>query len=89
MQAILTKTIQATQTKPTRIKAECGRGSIIISWPDKKSEEQCHITAALALITKFVEEDTSRHGAEYENPWQKPFVSGCLKSLDWAHVYIS
>lgn len=88
MQAILTKTIQATSNKPTRIKAICGRGSLTISWPSG-NEEQCHKTAALELIKKFVAEDAVRHGGEYENPWNKPFVSGCLPDLNWAHVFLA
>lgn len=87
MQAITTKYLPATNFKGSRIKAECERGSITISYPDELSGDACHIAAVDALIAKFVKEDAARYGTE-RNPWTKPRACGQMKSGDYAHVFI-
>lgn len=94
MQAIETKLIPATNTKPTRIKASCERGSIMVS-ADSLSGDQAngsdstHIAAAKALVAKFVKEDERDYGSTPEsNPWARPFVTGGTKE-GYAHVFLS
>lgn len=54
-QAITTKFIPATNTKPARVKATTEAGSVIVSFHTDKSEttEERHIAAAKALAEKF------------------------------------
>lgn len=53
MQAIVTKFISPTNHRPSRIKAECDAGSIIISADSAASNEDAHMLAALALVRKL------------------------------------
>lgn len=87
MQAIETKYIPAANTRGSRIKAECDRGSITIGYPHDLSGDACHIAAADALVEKFVKEDAARYGTN-KNPWSKPRVCGGLKSGHYAHVFV-
>lgn len=93
MQAIQTKWIPFTQTKPSRIIAKCGRGRIIVSEPIGVSSysDEMHVFAAKELIKKFVAEDASheKHPTPpNENPWNKPFVTGELTDRTRVHVFI-
>ena len=56
-QAIVTRYIGPTNTKPSRIKATCDRGSITISYPYDVSGADCHAVAVRALLAKFAKED--------------------------------
>lgn len=89
MQAIVTKYLPATNTKGSRIKAQCARGSLTVSYPHELSGEACHIYAAKQLIAKFVAEDAKKYGTDTETRvgWNFPFVSGCLPSGNYAHVF--
>lgn len=87
MQAILTKYLCATNTRGSRIKASCERGSITISYPDELSGDAVHIAAKDALVAKFVKEDAKRYGSE-RNPWSRPTVCGWLSSGEAVHVYV-
>ena len=85
-QAILTKYLPPTFTRPSRMKATCGRGSLTLSCeaipgPDK------HVTIANALIAKFVKEDEGRY-AKGKNPWAAPRICGCLPNGNYAHVFV-
>lgn len=53
MQAIITKYIGPTDTKPSRIKAACGAGSITIGYPHDLSGQAVHRAAAEALAVKL------------------------------------
>ena len=92
MQAIETKLIPATNTKPTRIKARCDRGSIILSADSLSGDqmndsESTHRAAARALIARFVAEDQEQYGTPPDkNPWSWPFVTGGTRE-GYAHVY--
>jgi len=92
MQAIETKLISATNTKPTRIKASCERGSIIvsadsISGDQMNGSESTHVRAADLLVRKFAEEDLKEYGTPInENPWTWPRVVGGTKK-GYAHVF--
>jgi hypothetical protein len=53
MQAIVTKYIGPTDTKPGRIKASCEAGSIIVSYDFEGGVEDCHRRAAEKLQAKL------------------------------------
>lgn len=53
MQAIQTKYLSATNTKPSRIKAWCQAGSLTISYPHEHDEANAHYSAAQALLVKL------------------------------------
>lgn len=50
MQAIKTKYLPATNTKPSRIKAECEAGSITISYDHNLNIDELHLKAAKELL---------------------------------------
>ena len=56
-QAIVTRYIGPTNTKPSRIKATCDRASIIITFPQGESIVDAHAAAVRALLAKFAAED--------------------------------
>ena len=89
MQAILTKYIPETNTKPSRIKASCDRGSLTISYPhDQPNTEAAHVHAANVLCLKFAQEDQERHG-EIFGPWTKQKAFGGLpKNGGYVHVFV-
>lgn len=93
MQAIETKLIPATNTKPTRIKASCERGSIIVSadalsGDQANGSESTHVKAAQLLVEKFIKEDSKRYGSDPKiNPWSAPRVVGGTKE-GYAHVFV-
>ena len=92
MQAIETKLIPATNTKPTRIKASCDRGSIIVSTDSLSGDqangsESTHVKAAQALVDRFCAEDLKEYGTPIEkNPWMFSRVVGGTKE-GYAHVF--
>ena len=88
MQAIITKYLSATNTRGSRIKATCDRGSIIVSYPHELSGSDVHVFAANALVARFADEDSKTYGTpRNENPWLHPRVCGGLPSGDVAHVF--
>ncbi len=88
MQAIQTKWIPATNTKPYRLKAWCERGSVTISQPDEVTGERAHVYAADKLVEKFVSEDEKRYAGQRENnPWSTRRVCGGLPDGTMAHVF--
>ncbi len=91
MQAIVTRVIPATNTKPTRIKASCARGSLVVA-PNMnnygETSEQAHEFVARYLTRKFALADREQYGTPIEaNPWERPFVTGSLPSGDYVHVF--
>ena len=56
-QAISTHYLCPTNTKPSRIRASCDRGSIVISHPMEESGADAHAAAVRALLAKFAAED--------------------------------
>ena len=60
-QAIETRYIGPTNTKPGRIKAECWGGSATISYPHELNSDEAHRAAAQALIDKMTAL-ANRHG---------------------------
>jgi len=89
MQAITTKYLPATNTRPSRIKATCDRGSITIPYPHELSGDAVHIAAVRALVDGFGAEDLAQYGTPKDgNPWNRPFATGTLSDGTVAHVFI-
>lgn len=101
MQAIQTRYLPATNTKPARIKATCSRGSVTLSWSEAESmidrsihhevmtdEQAAHRAVADNLCCRFAEQDWKTRGEPLNgNPWLFPKASGCLPDGSWAHVF--
>jgi hypothetical protein len=89
MQAIVTKILPATNTKPMRVKAFCSRGSIILSRSEIENcfLEDVHKAACQALVDKFAKEDSKRIPVK-ENAWLRPKATGQLPDNAFAHVFI-
>lgn len=88
-QAIQTRVIPATNTKPTRIKATCERGSLTLSWDslDGNRVEEKHHEVAKKLAQKFVTEDEKEWGKGHSS-WDYPLVTGALKD-SYVHVFVN
>jgi hypothetical protein len=89
MQSIQTKFLSATDSKGSRIKAKCARGSITIPFPHELTGDAIHRAAVLALVTRFLDEDSSRDITRETNFWNREFVSGSLPDGSMAHVFLS
>jgi len=88
MQAIQSKYLPATNSRGSRIKATCERGSITIPYPHDLSGDECHRFAVTALVWKFIEEDKVKYATPpASNSWGRPFVTGCLPDGSFAHVF--
>lgn len=89
MQAIVTRYVPATNTKPSRIKASCARGSVVVSYPHELSGEAVHSYGADSLVAKFVALDAKEYGTSSEkNPWNRKRIIGSLPSGEMAHVFV-
>jgi len=87
MQAIQTKVLPTANTRGTRIKATCARGSITISYPDL-SDDKAHREAVRCLVQGFTLEDLNLYGSPVDgNPWNRNYVTGQLPDGSYAHVY--
>jgi len=75
-QAITTKSIPATNTKPARIKAKCCGGSITISRHVCDNYEEAEKIAVRKLMEKLGFDPTL------------DFVSGIIDSGDTVHVFL-
>jgi len=72
-QAIETKYLPWTNTKPMRVKAYCQAGSLTLEWDDGLSANGNHIRAARALADKL--------------GWEEPFSGGWLKNSHAVFVF--
>lgn len=73
MQAIQTKVITVTSTRPTRIKAWCAGGSLTMTYPSGHDNPQsAHRVVAQALVEKL--------------GWGYALKGGCLPSGDYCFV---
>ncbi len=89
MQSIQTKYLPATNTRGSRIKATCERGSITIDYPHELSGDEVHREAVRQLLERFVSEDwAERSIPPSQNPWKRDFVSGSLPDGTMAHVLL-
>jgi hypothetical protein len=84
MQAIITRYLPPTQTKPARLKAFCSRGSITVT--EDCSREHAHIMAAKILINKFRIEDDNAANKTNSSKWSLTFVTGMMPSGDYCHL---
>jgi hypothetical protein len=89
MQSIQTKFLSATDSKGSRIKAKCARGSIVIPLDYGLSGDDIHRAAVMALILRFLDEDESKGTPRETNFWSRAFVSGSLPDGSMAHVFLS
>lgn len=88
MQAILTRYLPPTNTKPSRIVASCERGRIVVSYDQAESQEGAHRYAAKLSVSRFATEDFTNYRTKpEENPWKRDFVTGGLPNGDFAHVF--
>jgi hypothetical protein len=88
MQAIVTRFLPATNTKPTRIKAMCERGSIVVPYNHTGTGDAAHRETARALCNRFCREDEKEYKTPFkENPWNRDFVTGQIPSGDYVHVF--
>jgi hypothetical protein len=89
MQAIHSKYLPATESKGSRIKATCERGSITIPYPHELSGNECHREAVRQLVAQFLQEDQEDGICKdsSQNIWARQFVTGCLPDGSFAHVF--
>lgn len=89
MQAIVTKFLCPTNHRGARIKAECERGSVVVSADTGGDFDSRHAAAAQKLVEKFAAEDLSEYGTpRSENPWIKlPRVMGWIRTGEAAHIF--
>ena len=89
MQAIQTKFIPATNTRGSRIKATCARGSAQFAYPHELNQSDVHQWAAKELCKRFAAQDVKQYGTPMEkNPWIWPTVCGGLKDGTEVHVFL-
>lgn len=104
MQAIQTKYIPATSTKPSRIKAWCDRGSLTISYPHEApgGAEGAHTAAARQFVERLIAEnlagwkiaderypmDKRRNYTRSDSPWSSPMICGGLTSGGFCFVFV-
>jgi len=88
MQAILTKYIPVTNTRGSRIKAICERGSATIPYPHHLSGDEVHRAAAQALLDRFMLQDENKGIRWEDSSWNRQFATGCLPSGDYCHVLV-
>jgi hypothetical protein len=90
MQSIETKYLPCTNTRGSRIKAECVAGNITIPYPHAENIDGAHILAAKELCRKLAERNVKEYGGKLEDePWLRPFVTGTIKNGNFVHVFIS
>lgn len=90
MQAIITKVIPATNTRPTRIKATCGRGSLTVAFPHELSGEACHVYVVERMCELFDEQDRKKRGSKscHKGSWSRPKASGQIPSGEYVFCFI-
>lgn len=74
MQAIITKFLPCTNTKPSRVKAFCDAGSLTLSWDHGLNTDENHTRVAEALAKKL--------------EWEWNHVEGCLPSSMGGYVFV-
>lgn len=90
MQAIQTKYLGATNARSSRIKAQCERGQLTVSYNQGLNAEDAHKDAANELAKKFRNEDVKKYGKPDAGAnWLKPRVTGQLKDGTYVHVYLT
>jgi hypothetical protein len=87
MQAIITKYVGATNTKPSKIVAKCQRGSLRVSYDHGLNIDENHKAACDALCAKFGAEDVAKYGSK-ENTWNRPKAGGVIPDGRYVFVFI-
>jgi hypothetical protein len=77
MQAIITKYFGPTNSRGSRIKAQCAAGSITIDYPHELSGMDCHAAAAKALV----------HKLGWDNENYGDLLGGTLHNGDYVFVF--
>lgn len=89
MQAIITKYIAPTNTRCTRVKAECERGKITISWNAALDVGGNHRAACDALCARFDAEDVTKYGQPLKKSrWSSPKASGQIPDGRYVFCFI-
>ena len=84
-QAIVTRYLCPTNTKPSRIRATCDRASLTIPFPQGESLVDAHAVAVRSLLAKFAKED----GADHSWPSFERWVCGGMpQSSKDAYVWV-
>ena len=63
------------------------RGSITIPFPHELTGDETHRAAVLALVTRFLDEDSSKGTPRETNFWSRAFVSNSLPDGSMAHIF--
>lgn len=87
MQAIITKFIPPTNTRPSRYKAECERGSLTVSADHALNPEENHRAVCDALCARFDAEDSKKYGSTART-WSRPKAGGGIPSGEHVFCFI-
>lgn len=79
MQAITTKYLGATNTLPSRIKASCPQGFIVLSWDHEFSTEENHAFAAMALVRKLGWVPKNPISGDHQNRYVGAWAMGSIR----------
>jgi hypothetical protein len=89
MQAIITKFICPTNTRGSRYKAQCERGSLTVDADHALSAEENHRAVCDALCAKFDAEDSAKYGSPLKKSgWTAPKASGQIPSGEYVFCFI-
>lgn len=90
MQAIIAKYLPATNSKPSRIKASCERGSLIASFDSGDRQDDAFKNAVDKLCAKFDAEDEKKYGSKrgHKGSWSRPKASGQIPSGEYVFCFI-
>ena len=84
-QAIVTRYLGPTDTRPSRIRASCDRGSLTISMPLEYSGADAHAVAVRELLANFALEDGSSRSWPAFERW---VCGGMPQSSKDAYVWV-
>jgi len=88
-QAITTKVFPSTNTKGTRIKATCSRGSITIPYDHSLHLYDAHVKAAQALVSEFLKDNiASGESPERKSVWNNEMITGINTNGTLSHVFM-
>lgn len=80
MQAIRTRYLPATNTKPSRIKAECEAGTITISYDYNLNIDQLHQKAVMKLLEKLNWKPTFIYTGSFNGDYYHVLEFGGMRS---------
>lgn len=87
MQAIITKFICPTNTRGSRYKASCERGSLTVDSDHALNADENHRAACDALCAKFDVEDVAKYGSAAAH-WSAPKASGQIPTGEHVFCFI-